>query len=175
MAWGGARKGFWWALGAAAALGAVALAKKGGYVPDTAIAYHGGLPVGVIVLKSIGTSPSGNDVQVRNDVADKFLAMFAAAKAEAKLVINPVSGFRSIEKQTVLYAKYLAGQGPLTAKPGFSNHQGGTAADLDVGMSVADLQGGKTTKIFQWLEQNSTRFGLHRLPAEPWHFSLDGH
>lgn len=75
--------------------------------------------------------------------------------------IHVNSGYRSNAEQQRLYDLYKAGQGPLAAKPGTSNHNRGTAIDAVV--NGQNLGAVVTTKTLR-------RFGLH-LPVsgEAWH------
>ncbi|HYE91578.1 MAG TPA: D-alanyl-D-alanine carboxypeptidase family protein [Terriglobales bacterium] len=180
------------------------LAQGASFVTDIAqgevvVAYDGGVPIGTIKLKDVG-----NGVQLEESVADKYLAM-AAAAAKDGITLTPVSGFRSMTKQTALwtaavakgtarkaaglavaYSRHMPGipHWPPTAPPGFSNHQRGHAIDIAVGITSSQLDAWKrglegkgpkvTTKIYEWLEANAGRFGFKRLASEPWHFSTDG-
>ncbi len=88
--------------------------------------------------------------------------MHAAARA-AGINLHVNSAFRSMEEQRALYQKYLNGTGNLAAKPGYSNHQGGIAVDINVG--------GTGTSTYKWLANNASRFGFVRtVPSEPWHW-----
>jgi len=102
--------------------------------------------------------------QLREDAAEAFRAMHAAAAAESvTLVVN--SSFRSMEAQERLYAEYQAGTGNLAARPGYSNHQGGIAVDIQTG--------GTGTKVYAWLDRNAARYGFKRTVAsEPWHWEF---
>lgn len=141
-------------------------------------AYDGGKSIGTIYLSSVGYSASGKEIFLRDDVAADFLRMKEAAKAEAGITLTPTSGFRTMAEQIALYKKNVldapAANVIPTAKPGFSNHQDGTAIDISTGMTIADLKSGSTTATFRWLDANSRRFGLIRLPSEPWHYSRSG-
>jgi LAS superfamily LD-carboxypeptidase LdcB len=99
---------------------------------------------------------------MRADAAIAFLRMHAAAAAVGVgLQVN--SAWRSMEKQRELYASYVAGAGALASKPGYSNHQGGIAVDIQTG--------GTGTAVYRWLEQNAARFGFKRtVVSEPWHW-----
>jgi hypothetical protein len=95
-------------------------------------------------------------------VAHAFLAMQAAAhSAGVKLTLN--SGFRTMDEQKYFYDCFLTkkcNRGRLAAKPGFSNHQSGTAVDLSTS---------------PWLAANAKRFGFVRTVAkEPWHYEYIG-
>jgi D-alanyl-D-alanine dipeptidase len=91
-----------------------------------------------------------------------FLKMQRAADAAGvHLAIN--SGFRTMSEQRYFYNCYVTGNcnnGNLAARPGYSNHQSGTALDL-------------TTS--SWLSANAGRFGFRRTVAgEPWHYEYHG-
>jgi LAS superfamily LD-carboxypeptidase LdcB len=100
--------------------------------------------------------------QVEARTAKAFRAMqSAAARDGIQLVIR--SGFRAHEKQKELYRKYRAGRGNPAARPGYSNHQSGTALDIIV----------RDPATLAWMEKNGPRFGFHRtVRSEPWHWEL---
>ncbi|MFY0527353.1 peptidoglycan-binding protein [Archangium gephyra] len=114
------------------------------------------------VARNITVSPIAGGKEMRSDAAAAFNRMHAAAKA-AGINLHVNSAFRSMEEQRVLYQKYLNGTGNLAAKPGYSNHQGGIALDINVG--------GTGTSTYKWLANNASRFGFARtVPSEPWHW-----
>ncbi len=91
-----------------------------------------------------------------------FLKMQRAADAAGvHLAIN--SGFRTMSEQRYFYNCYVTrscNSGNIAARPGYSNHQSGTALDL-------------TTS--SWLSNNAGRFGFRRtVPSEPWHYEYEG-
>src|SRR6185436_12849709 len=52
------------------------------------------------------------------------------------------------------------------ARPGYSNHQSGTALDLNASASG----------VGTWLTRNASRYGFTRtVPDEAWHYELTGH
>jgi LAS superfamily LD-carboxypeptidase LdcB len=56
-------------------------------------------------------------------------------------------------------AKYF---NPVTAKPGYSNHQSGFAIDINTG---------KRTKVYKWLVRNALKYGWVRaVESERWHW-----
>ncbi|WNG41343.1 peptidase [Archangium violaceum] len=116
------------------------------------------------VPRQITLSPIPNGKEMRSDAAAAFNRMHAAARAAGiNLTVN--SGFRSMEQQRALYQAYLNGTGNLAAKPGYSNHQGGIAVDINVG--------GTGTSTYRWLAANASRFGFVRtVPSEPWHWEF---
>lgn len=103
----------------------------------------------------------------------------AAASAGVFLHLN--SAFRDNAHQEILYEKYTKAyaeweygvkSNPPTAtvdeeptpvaRPGYSNHQSGTAIDLQ----RADRPG-----VDAWMASNAERFHFYRtVPREPWHF-----
>jgi LAS superfamily LD-carboxypeptidase LdcB len=98
------------------------------------------------------------DVEVKT--ARAFEAMRAAAALDGvELMIR--SGFRSHEDQTMFYEAWRAGWGNRAARPGYSNHQSGSALDITLWHTGA----------FAWLEANARRFGFKRtVKNEPWHW-----
>ncbi|HEX5751214.1 MAG TPA: peptidoglycan-binding protein [Archangium sp.] len=114
------------------------------------------------VPRDITVSPIAGGKEMRSDAAAAFNRMHAAAQA-AGINLHVNSAFRSMEEQRVLYQKYLNGTGNLAARPGYSNHQGGIALDINVG--------GTGTSTYKWLANNASRFGFARtVPSEPWHW-----
>ncbi|HZH15666.1 MAG TPA: peptidoglycan-binding protein [Archangium sp.] len=114
------------------------------------------------VARDITVSSIAGGKEMRSDAAAAFNRMHAAAKA-AGINLHVNSAFRTMEEQRALYQKYLNGTGNLAAKPGYSNHQGGIAVDINVG--------GTGTSTYKWLANNASRFGFVRtVPSEPWHW-----
>ncbi len=111
---------------------------------------------------TLGSIPGGKSM--RSDAAAAFTRMHAAAqRAGINLHVN--SAFRSMEEQRALYQKYLNGTGNLAAKPGYSNHQGGIALDINVG--------GTGTSTYKWLAAHAKEYGFVRtVPSEPWHWEF---
>lgn len=104
---------------------------------------------------------------MRADAAAAFLAMQAAARA-AGFNLTVTSAWRSQAEQVALYAKYLAGVGNLAAKPGFSNHQGGTSVDIGGVNSF-------TSAAYAWLKTNAGRYGfVNDVSTEYWHWTYKG-
>jgi hypothetical protein len=116
----------------------------------------------------------------------------AARAAGVKIQLN--SGFRSFEEQFNLRRqnvldrtkindkKYLINKRPqrgnfkpLTAQPGRSNHQSGTAIDLQTGMPRGGPHPNKITKTWRWLANHAHEFGFVRtVVSERWHFVYVG-
>lgn len=133
-----------------------------------------------------------------------FEAMFQAARAEAGVDLFVVSGFRSHATQEGLHEYYVEQEmadgateeqarilaSTYSARPGHSEHQLGTTADLtyrtetgSVFQGLDQIMGASTA--FQWVFRNAHRFGIvltydaHRVVEtqyvyEPWHFRYVG-
>lgn len=113
---------------------------------------------------------------------DVIKALFDAALADnITLILN--QGFRSFGQQVYFRKKYVKDKSkkddenyiltapssefhPACAKPGWSNHQDGTAYDID---TVDDA--GKIRPAYKWLIDNALKFGFVRTVAsETWHW-----
>lgn len=106
----------------------------------------------------------GSGYALRRDAAAAFLLMQSAAAAEG-LSLKVNSAWRSNEEQAALYALFLSGKGNLAAPVGWSNHEAGTAVDVE-------SDSGRNAEFF-WLTKNAARFGFYRtVPSEPWHWEF---
>ena len=118
-------------------------------------AYRGGSPYSIQVIH-VGGKPT------TKTTGHAFLKMQAAAN-EAGVRLSLTSGFRTMAEQNHLYNCYTSkscNSGNLAARPGYSNHQSGTA--LDVSTST-------------WLARNASRFGFVRtVSKESWHYEYRG-
>jgi hypothetical protein len=100
-----------------------------------------------------------------------LVARFAAAQSFARadgVVLTLTSGFRSLERQQMLFDREVAIRGSETEAskwvlpPRYSHHPQGLAIDVN-------YPGDKAGAL--WLEKNGSRFGLCRVYAnEWWHF-----
>ncbi|GEL96212.1 hypothetical protein CCO02nite_28700 [Cellulomonas composti] len=110
-------------------------------------------------------------VRVHPCLAAPVEAMLDAARA-AGLDLG-ASGWRSHEQQVALRERNCDAEGrcsPPTAVPGTSRHERGLALDVtDHGHAV---RSGSTA--YAWLAAHAGAYGLHNLPTEPWHWSVDG-
>jgi len=99
------------------------------------------------------------------NMAGPYFAMVGAAAADGvKIFIN--SGFRTYAAQKYLYDNWKKGVSGfnLAAKPGYSNHQDGTALDIPV-------SGGPGLPVYDWLASHATSFGFVRtVKSEYWHW-----
>lgn len=101
---------------------------------------------------------------VEKETARAYRRMQAAAREDG-VTIAIVSGFRTMQKQRELYALYQSGRGNLAARPGYSNHQSGTALDLNA----------RAKGVLSWLNAHGREHGFRRtVPSENWHWDRGG-
>ena len=90
--------------------------------------------------------------------AGPFLSMRASARRSG-VSIYVVSGFRTMAQQQALWRRYGS---PRAARPGYSNHQSGTAFDLNASWG---------NRVYNWLTRNAWRWAFKRTVSfEPWHW-----
>ncbi len=126
---------------------------------------------------------------LRREAAQALEGLFSAARAEAGLELRCVSSYRDAATQRSLYLRKIDADGleqKTVAKPGHSEHQLGTTADvsgLDVRTVLRESFG--DTPEGQWVAENAVRFGFRitytrenaaetgYIP-EPWHIRFMG-
>jgi zinc D-Ala-D-Ala carboxypeptidase len=133
---------------------------------------------------------SGRRVKMRADAAAAWRQLIDQAAA-AGVGIIPISGFRSVEYQEMLFWKAVAKHGSedaavrWVARPGCSEHHTGLAIDLgDEAHPACDVEPPfEETPAFHWLEINAARFGFELsyprdnprgVHYEPWHWRFIG-
>ncbi|MDZ7744473.1 MAG: D-alanyl-D-alanine carboxypeptidase family protein [Candidatus Saccharibacteria bacterium] len=119
--------------------------------------------------------PGEEFIRINSTVSGNWLNLFQAARTDG-IDLQAVNSFRSMERQQVLYDRYLAGRGNLAAQPGHSNHQLGFAVDIvmdDRGLNLEQCRANAAQyPIFSWLRDNSSDFGIEaNVPDECWHWS----
>ena len=124
------------------------------------------------------------------EAAQAFDQMKLAAKAQG-VNLMPISGFRSISDQKLLFARQIERQGSesaaarLSAPPGYSEHHTGYAIDLaDAQQPDTDLKlSFAETTAYRWLMINAAQFGFEQsfpfqnaqgVSFEPWHWRYAG-
>ncbi|MEJ1933034.1 M15 family metallopeptidase [Nostoc sp. NIES-2111] len=130
-------------------------------------------------------------IHMRKTAAQRFQTMVQAARREG-VILQPISGFRSVKEQEQLFFAVGAqrNQTPsqraaLSAPPGHSEHHTGYAVDVGDGTApTTNLQAiFEKTKAFTWLQANAARFGFEMsfpkdnvqgVSYEPWHWRFVG-
>ncbi|MDP1821929.1 MAG: M15 family metallopeptidase [Archangium sp.] len=126
--------------------------------PDTG--YRSGTPFPVTLVTA-----DGQPIEV--NTANAYAVMQAAAASQGvQLRVN--DGFRSPQQQQYYYSCYVncnCNDCNLAARPGYSNHQSGTALDLNT----------SNTSVYDWLTANGAAYGFYRtVPSERWHWEYLG-
>ncbi len=134
--------------------------------------------------------PGNESMQLRAVTAKAMETMFAAAKADnINLMIS--SGYRSYSYQVNLYDGYVNTEGQATAdtqsaRPGFSEHQTGLAADVEPVSKTCEVEECfGTTPEGEWVAANAYKYGfiiryttgnedITGYEPEPWHIRYIG-
>ena len=135
-------------------------------------------------LVTIAYTDDGRAIQLAPPAAEAWMRLNRAAEA-AVIQLIPISGFRSIARQTEIIRAHLESGRPLedilrlVAAPGYSEHHTGHAVDLTT-LNDPPLEAGfALTPAFAWLNTQATRFGFHLsfpknnahgIAYEPWHW-----
>ena len=135
-------------------------------------------------LVSFGSNDSGQPIRVTVETAAAWQSLRSSAAPEGVGLV-PISGFRSVARQTEIIRGKLRDGHPLetilhwVAAPGFSEHHTGRAIDLgSPGHNELD-ENFAHTPAFRWLEAHAGSFGFrlsyprdnrHGIGFEPWHW-----
>jgi len=147
-------------------------------------------PSDLVVPNVLLRVPGNESMQVRKPAAAALEAMFADAKT-AGLNLMLSSGYRSYAYQVNLYKGYVKTDGQATAdtqsaRPGYSEHQTGLAADIEPSTQKCEVeQCFADTPEGKWLAANAYKYGfIIRYTAdkvnvtgyeyEPWHVRYIG-
>lgn len=150
-----------------------------------------GLPVQreAVRLVSVGRTPDKKIVRLAPRAAAAWRRMRDAAASDG-ITLLPLSGFRSVARQTAIIRRHLKNGRPLddllryVAAPGCSEHHTGRAIDIGSPDESAHFEAVfDQTKEYRWLKKNAGRFGFrlsyprrnpHRIGYEPWHWFFVG-
>ncbi len=113
--------------------------------------------------------------------------MDAAARAGSSTKLQIISGYRSFDTQSDLKSNYKVvygtGANQFSADQGYSEHQLGTAVDLNTPSLGGTLETTfENTVAFKWLEENAYKYGFvlsypkgnAYYQYEPWHWRFVG-
>lgn len=136
-------------------------------------------------LHLAGRDPTdGKAVRLTPPAARAWRRMREAAAADG-ITLLPLSGFRSIARQTRLIRRHLANRRPLDdilryiAAPGYSEHHTGRAIDIGDPADVSVEESFARTAAYRWLRRRAKEFGFtmtyprgnrHGIAYEPWHW-----
>lgn len=136
-------------------------------------------------LVAIGRSPERKLVKLAPGAAAAWRRMHAAAAADG-VTLLPLSGFRSVARQTQIVRRHLQNGRPLAdllryvAAPGCSEHHTGRAIDIGSLEENTHLEASfDRTKEYRWLKKHAGRYGFtlsypknnpHQIGYEPWHW-----
>lgn len=145
-------------------------------------------PRDLVSLASYGVPAlGGTDMSLRREAAEALRGMVSAAAADGE-ELAVASAFRSYAEQEASHARLTGvyGEGAMSAPPGHSQHQLGTAVDLTnaaAGYGVGEQFGG--TSAYAWLAEHAGEHGfVLAYPSggeeetgygwEPWHYRYVG-
>ena len=106
-----------------------------------------------------------------------FLRMAAAIKRDLGVDIIPLinRAFATNAQQKRLYDLFKAGKGNRAARPRYSNHQDGTAVDLDRGRYDKTDDGVPNGILDLWFDEHLHEYNFVRdVGGEPWHLHWVG-
>ena len=136
-------------------------------------------------LVLVGRDPTDQKpVRLAPRAAAAWRRMREAAAADG-VTLLPLSGFRSVRRQTQIIRRNLAKGRPLddllryVAAPGFSEHHTGRAIDIGDPADVTIEASFARTPAYRWLRHRAGEFGFsmsyprgnrHGIGYEPWHW-----
>lgn len=136
-------------------------------------------------LASIGRAPDdGKILRLAPRAAAAWKKMREAAARDG-IVLLPLSGFRSVARQTAIIRAKVAGGRPIAdilrfvAAPGYSEHHTGRALDIGSPEHIELDEHFARTAAYRWLRRRAGEFGFilsypranrHGIAYEPWHW-----
>lgn len=131
-------------------------------------------------------------ILLRQQAAQALQSMILDLQAQTGKNVVIISGYRSYQDQVQTYSNWVRQVGAedadkSSARPGYSEHQLGTAVDIWDGDSSDTFNSNfDSTPEGQWILQNSWKYGfIQTLPAstsnesgyipEPWHYRFVGY
>ncbi len=130
-------------------------------------------------------------IQLRKKAADSFLRMQRDARGSG-IILNPISGFRTVEQQEYLFFEIkrqrnqdTRKRAEVSAPPKYSEHHTGYAVDIGDGQVPATnlSENFEQTPAFRWLENNAAKYSFELsfprnntqgISYEPWHWRYVG-
>lgn len=159
-----------------------------GIPADYAASRHLVLQPEATELISTGLDDAGRDCRLTPGGAQAWQTMKTRAAAYG-IELIPLSGFRSVERQTEIVRGKLALGEPIEeilrsiAAPGYSEHHTGRAIDIGTRDALPLEEVFATTPAYAWLTRHGAHFGFrlsyprnnrHGFVYEPWHWYWEG-
>ena len=128
-----------------------------------------------------GSIVSVRGIRVHTQIASQLEDLLDAADADGVRLGG--GGYRDPSSQVALrrahcgssdfdvYQASASSCSPPTARPGSSMHERGLAVDFTYNGSLISS---RSNPGYRWLDANAGGFGFFNLPAEPWHWSVNG-
>lgn len=95
---------------------------------------------------------------------NRMVADAEAATGGTVYIASWQDAYRSIARQIMFWLLHLSGKGNLAARPGFSNHGWGLAADVIYSNAA----------VRAWMFANAHKYGWLKDPTEDWHWNYVG-
>lgn len=147
-------------------------------------------PAQLVTPNVVLRSPGSEEMKMQSPAALALVTMFNTAKSQG-INLKLSSGYRSFATQSNLYNYYVKVDGQAqadkeSARPGYSEHQTGWAADIMPSNGACAIQQCfGTTPEGKWLKANSYKYGfiiryttadqdITGYEAEPWHIRYIG-
>lgn len=145
------------------------------------------LPIQRVARSLVSIGPAADDgkrLTLAPGAARAWRRMQAAAAKDGVRLL-PLSGYRSIARQTRLIRRKLAAGQDLgsilrfVAAPGCSEHHTGRALDIGSPAALELTAAFGRTREYRWLRRHAARFGFHlsyprnnrhAIGYEPWHW-----
>jgi zinc D-Ala-D-Ala carboxypeptidase len=144
----------------------------------------------LILISSYAHDPYQRFEYFDREAGKALMKLVYAARDEGVWIV-PVSGFRDLEKQKLLFEKQIEKKGSeaaaakVSAPPGYSEHHTGYAIDLTDGqLPKQDITNEfAETKAYHWLTLHAKEFGFEMsfpknnpegVVFEPWHWRFIG-
>lgn len=141
------------------------------------------VPANLVTIES----QYGKTLQLESTTYEQYKLMWNAAK-QSGLTLYIRSPYRSYATQQGLYSRYVTSDGKVaadtySARPGYSEHQTGLAADITSPTTTFDNF--EYSQEFKWLQEHAHEYGfILRYPSgkeyitgyiyEPWHYRYVG-
>lgn len=151
----------------------------------------GHLPYEQVAESALAPITADGRIRLHQAAAAKFKQMQAAARNQG-IILNPISGFRTVAAQDYLFfgvkeqrVQDASKRAEVSAPPGYSEHHTGYAIDIGDGNVPATNVSPKfeNTAAFRWLEKNAARYSFELsfpldnpqgISYEPWHWRFVG-